>query len=405
MEKNWDKKYIRDLFVATLVIILPFLIYIHLLFSRDFDILLVFGYEVAHNQANNQAFTWYVLKDLIPLLLLLIWFSTNILKWRLFIVPSICILCYSFLNQLAPLFFSSLESTFLLIALSLCISLALILFFDKILFRNFKSSFQTTAFRELLDVSQRSADRKNISKAWTLIREKKGYSYRYLVQLQHLEDSLAARLKKQDATAVPVQDNRPYRFREVVIIVLLLIAPMFWMLHVFIPQETKALDLGLFTLGTYGFGNVSFLVFFAGFKLFLLVLMLIWYFSSRDWWRYAILSPILLYTYQFWETFQDWDNLVALKNLQVFPAVAAVVLYLVLISKAVKYKTSLLEMHRFVSAEVESLLGQLSLSKEIIKEQELQYHRILNDVVKGKKGIEEQLSQLLMLRNKLINKQ
>jgi hypothetical protein len=90
-----------------------------------------------------------------------------------------------------------------------------------------------------------------------------------------------------------------------------------------------------------------------------MVFLAVWFITSLNWWRYSILSPLIIYSYQFWEAFQDVQIIEAYGNLRIMPLVILNVAIVLLISKLVKYRADLLEVYENVNVEMEEILQHL----------------------------------------------
>ena len=87
LKYNWHRKYKLDVLIAFTIAAIPFLGYIHLLFSQDLGTISLLGFEYSHVFPSNTLFVWYLLKDIIPFTLLMIWFATISMNWKYLIVP------------------------------------------------------------------------------------------------------------------------------------------------------------------------------------------------------------------------------------------------------------------------------------------------------------------------------
>ena len=96
---------------------------------------------------------------------------------------------------------------------------------------------------------------------------------------------------------------------------LIILSPFIFKLHEYIPEDP---DLTLNFLGLEieknGFQNVSIYIWVLLGKIVPLYLFLIWFFTCKHWWYHIILIPVLMYTFQIYETvygveFMDTENL------------------------------------------------------------------------------------------------
>ena len=95
-------------------------------------------------------------------------------------------------------------------------------------------------------------------------------------------------------------------------------------------------------------------------KFCVLVIVFLWFISSASWWRYSLLSPIIIYVYQIWETHQDTQYLDSYGNLNAFPAILSVILILILISNLLRYRYGILDIYESVEDELESIVEYIA---------------------------------------------
>jgi len=68
-------------------------------------------------------------------------------------------------------------------------------------------------------------------------------------------------------------------------------------------------------IGTNGFDSVETNVWFYTTKIIPLSLLVIWFFTSRDWWYHILLIPIAMYSFQLFEVVFGLDNQIDTKNI------------------------------------------------------------------------------------------
>ncbi len=81
------------------------------------------------------------------------------------------------------------------------------------------------------------------------------------------------------------------------------------------------MTVGGFTIEKNGFIDLRAFTWFILHKFIVILFSPIWFITSEHWWKYAILSPLIFFSYQFWEAFQDVSQLDAIGNIKVFPLV------------------------------------------------------------------------------------
>ena len=82
------------------------------------------------------------------------------------------------------------------------------------------------------------------------------------------------------------------------------LTPYFFYLHESIP-DGKVWSTFLFTYESKYYEDVNYLFWILTSKAIPLVLILIWFFTNRNWWYHALIVPIAMYTYQIIGLFND----------------------------------------------------------------------------------------------------
>ena len=131
---------------------------------------------------------------------------------------------------------------------------------------------------------------------------------------------------------------------------------------------------------------------------------IIWFITSQDWWRYAILSPIILLVYQLWEVIESSNMYVDEASFfKALPLIVMVVILLLVISKAVNYQSKILDTYDIISAEIEELIEKIDSSSGLPKNEEIlkflkqennkggNERQKINDLVNLKEELIEQL--------------
>lgn len=130
-----------------------------------------------------------------------------------------------------------------------------------------------------------------------------------------------------------------------------------------IPKDNQELSISGLEIKTYGFLDVKTLFWYVSQKLVLFSLMTTWFITSPHWWRWAILSPILFYSYQFWEAFQVTSQLESKGNLSVFPFVFLTMGLVFLMSKVIRSHSKTLDYKAFLEKELDRGISELSRSE------------------------------------------
>lgn len=127
-----------------------------------------------------------------------------------------------------------------------------------------------------------------------------------------------------------------------------------------IPNNIHEIDFLGWQIGSFGFKDIGTLFYYASQKLVICIILIVWFITCEFWWRWAILSPIIFYSYQFWESFQPVDDIDGFGNLNVFPLVFLTILGVFLLSKVIRRISINLDYQVFLEEELEKSIGELS---------------------------------------------
>ena len=405
LKYNWQKKYRSDILIALAIAVLPFLGYTHLLFSNDHKAILLFGIEFSHPLLNNSTFVWYLLKSIIPFTLLMIWFTTISMRWKYLIVPlSVLYLKDTLDNLFEPIsrysfhlvYFDNYSFTIKVLIISSTI--IIIFFLDSYYFKHYRIRQLEISFKSLIIRNLNSVYRQNIQ--YLIVNRNKINSTSYLRKIYNAHLILEKRLKKNIDTTVPQLNNRIIRI-NLLMSSTLIITTLLWFMHYLIPEK-QVWDLGIVQLNNNGFLNVRIFIWFLLQKLIILIPLVLWFITCQQWWKYAIFSPIILYSYQFWEATQNVYSLDAAGNIKAFPAIFCVVLLLLVISKAIKYRVEILIMYEHLAEEIEDLLKNADFNANSVLYKNVKRFKKLKEDVAQETNAQQQLMKLITLREELV---
>jgi len=181
----------------------------------------------------------------------------------------------------------------------------------------------------------------------------------------------------------------------------LIITTLLWFIHYLIPEK-QVWDLEIVQLNNNGFLNVRIFIWFLLQKLIILIPLVLWFITCQQWWKYAIFSPIILYSYQFWEATQNVYSLDAAGNIKAFPAIFCVVLLLLVLSKAIKYRVEILIMYEHLAEEIEDLLKNADFNANSVLYKNVKRFKKLKEDVAQETNAKQQLMKLITLREELV---
>ena len=129
---------------------------------------------------------------------------------------------------------------------------------------------------------------------------------------------------------------------ETIIVFFIAITPFLFKIYDYLPDDnpdSTVSFLGI-TIGSNGFNNVSAYIWFLTGKIIPLVLLIFWFFTSKDWWYHILLIPILMYAFQIFEVLYSEDDVIDSENIWWLLPVCMVVIpfvYLIRIKLYDKY--------------------------------------------------------------------
>ncbi len=409
MKSNWQKKYKSDALIAITIAVLPFLGYFHLLFSDELNTISLFGWEYSHIFPSNTLLIWYLLKDIISFTLLLIWFFTLSIKWKYFLVPLFILYINDILENLFepygkysfyPFYFEHYPITIKILIMSFIIGS--IYFIDINYFKHYRRQLLEISIKSILSTNIKNANNIYNEKLQSLIERRESLTKTsYLKKIYNAKLILEDRLQMYSGTS-RVEDNNNKEKLNLLVIVLLVFTTLLWFIHYLIPEYQQVLDLGIVQINNNGFESVRIFLWFLLQKLIILIPMTLWFLTCQQWWKYAILSPIILYSYQFWEATQDVSFLDEAGNISAFPAIFCVVLFLLVISKAIKYRVQILIMYEQLTEEIDNLFKNADLKANNVLYKNVKQIKMLKTEIARETNTKEQLMKLITLRDELL---
>jgi len=84
-----------------------------------------------------------------------------------------------------------------------------------------------------------------------------------------------------------------------VIAFFLAITPFLFYLYKYAPDDSKVWETKLFSIESGRFSNVQSYIHALFTKITFIIITSLWFISSRDWWKWAILVPLTMFLFQF----------------------------------------------------------------------------------------------------------
>lgn len=358
--KRWKVQFKRELIFAILILVLPLFIYSHLFFSensQDFNLLF---WRWVHGFKNNRLFVWNVLSDLIPLCLLLMAFVSTINHLRYFIVPLIITFFFFLLSDIFYLnpayFFSRMEGYFFALLIFLFIWKV-----DNLVLKKIRINLLTFSAKDFL----RELIALKYSKILeNLERTTKGSdqitSIQYVSRLHFYRELMQKVIAQNQEGQNSIFKWLDAKLCRLVMMASLLISLFLNFVYLAIPEELNRIDIGLLEINDLGFGSISNLAWYALKKVSLLIVLAIWFSISKNWWKIAILSPLMIYSFQLIEVFYEVNDLESYLNSSVFSLIIFIGLAILILSRIVRLKSKMMDYLDLTQSELNKEITRLS---------------------------------------------
>ena len=286
-------------------------------------------------------------------------FLNSIGRWRLFILP---IIGNFFCTMLFGLSISQDYLSFLFSLIGLT-ALTLIIVLVFIIDSKFKAPLKSElVIPEKLLWSEffYSHNRKYNSHLRSLIYEKSKLSLKdYVYQIYHLSQLVNGKHYNSPLSGnfnLASRNHFPNIFLGLITLAMTLVL----FLDNLISPEKQSVEIAGILITTYGFYDVKTFIWFASQKFVMSLLMILWLLTTRNWWRWAILSPIIFYSYQFWESFQPIEAVDDSGNFNVFPLVFLTILGVIILSMVIRRISVNMDYQIFLKEELNRSIGELS---------------------------------------------
>lgn len=358
MVSFWKRKFIWDITITFLIVILPFGLYMHLFFDTENPVISIYVFQYYHGYYNLGVFLWHTLSMLIPIFLMLIWYF-NYHNWlRYFILIPVLLFEYHLIRHVIryPVF---VENNILFFSyILLFFSVFIILIADGVILKRKNKQFIRFNILDMLKSGLKQRKNKLEQKTESI----KSLPSKIQVREMYLSTNSLSTLTK-GWISLNNTNLKNRRKIDYIIIAIFLVLPFLFFLFHFIPKGVQSYCNNWIKIGSYGFPDMYTFIWFINLKLCILIPLCIWFVLSTNWWKLAILSPIIVYTYQLWEALQSKNLADQVSFIKAAPFVLIVVILLLFISNRVRYQSKILDIHEELTNEIEELFNQLNIEK------------------------------------------
>lgn len=107
---------------------------------------------------------------------------------------------------------------------------------------------------------------------------------------------------------------------ESLVLILIALTPFFLKAYDYFPGPNSAFAHGPISflgieIGSNGFNSIETNIWFYSNKLIPLILLICWFFTSKDWWYHILIIPIATYAFQLFELIFSEDNVIDTENI------------------------------------------------------------------------------------------
>jgi hypothetical protein len=400
MHTYWERKFIREVLLASAIVIIPFTIYFHTFFRDTTNGVIIFGFTIENSNILSQWYIYFVQVRLINIILLLFWFYTSNHWWKKFILIPVGVYFY-FMYEYRLSYFGLDYSTN--VYFSVLTSLGLIFLFAHVNFllnsesssiKNGVKKLKTTNELDLKKLKRFYFDLESHVAKMNFVKnsiEKK----KALFGLLHLKNVVENNIDKKK------NNQEGDKFNDLIIISLLIFTAILLTVNRLIPSDVQYLNIGFVNITNNGFYGVSDNIWFCAHKICSTIPLILWFATSTEWWRYALLSPILVFSYQLYAVlFESSSLLDETEYIEALPFVIILVLVLVFLSKLIKYQSKIMDLYEGVTHEITQLLNHPDLQSELYRKSKAEFEHLKNNGDSNKMA-SANIPQLLNLRKQL----
>lgn len=346
------KTFILECIVAMIIILTPFTLFTHLFFSNTDTSLTILNFEYYHGFNGTRVFVWLVLVLLIAVVLLTIWYWECNYRWNWLVLFSII----PWIDTAARYTFYTygvLEKNIIIFSILTNISILAIIYFLR---KKFKSEFKNPNAKSFFNI-YRLLTKKEVK---SLFESKKYMGDDFILHhMVHIES-----LIKEEVKDYYLEGKQFFKRFDLIIGLMLIFNSMLLYLDQFISPDTKSYELFGFYLGTMGFENMKIFIFFICLKLALLIPLIIWLLTSLKWYRFALLSPIILTSYQIWEIFQTSEQTDKLAFVYAAPWMIIVGISIIFLAKRINYVNKIVGLQKTIEIKINDKIVSLSNREE-----------------------------------------
>lgn len=351
-----------DLFIAILIVITPFLSFVYMFFDGNSDIISFLGFDYSHAYKSNSLMIWTMMNSMVPSILIILFFLDAKYSWRYFLFFPIG---FEFISTLFVFCEDMTYSNFLLSSRGL-FSLFLVVFItmtiDLLLLKKY-SETSLSIKPNILIALYSGIHLNNLNERAQEIIQMKGRvsNKRYSCHLFHFRKLIQNRIQEA-RKAIRIIEQRSIEpvIKPTIVVGILLFAAITLCSHLLIPKDSGNIEVMGLEISNFGFRSFRSFVWYFNRKFAYIIIFVIWLIQCKHWWRWAILSPISLYSLQFSEIFLDQKIIEEESNLILLPLIVVTVFFLIKISISIYKAQKMVKLNGDLDKEFSEIIEELS---------------------------------------------
>ncbi|WP_405265959.1 hypothetical protein [Cellulophaga sp. Ld12] len=352
-----------NLIWAILVFCLPLLLYVYLLFPevKVFNVWNFTWETIEYINISN--LMYYIFVPVYVLCYLSIWFLAITDNWCYMILPNIIYFWYQIVVAVSNEF--AISSIIYELSILLGIFYCLFLYFFK--GRIKLSSLQNISPQsfDIIKILNHSIKEKSVFSNMSVFKKQENIERSIGIKnlherIKHLETLLSNTIKAPFFQGVIVVNKKS----NFIIGTILLVAPFLLFLYKWIPSNSKTIDLYIFSYET-NFPNAKIFMYFFMNKLYNLILLSVWFFTTKGILKYGIFFNIIMVVFQITQGLNNTESKVDESELiTALPIMIPILLTFLLLHRIIKYKSKNDILNEEIEEEIRKVLTAINTMEE-----------------------------------------
>ena len=191
--------------------------------------------------------------------------------------------------------------------------------------------------------------------------------------------------------------------KDIVIALLIVVLPLLFYLYKLVPIDKQSLNIFGLIINSGGFDNVRFYIWFIILRMYVIMLLYLWYLTCSHWWRFSIFVPLSIEVFKLSTLlnteYKALDEVEFLKSLFI---TIPLIIMLIIISKTFSNYSLALDFNNEINQEIDELIIDISNNKtKRVDFFNKEFDFLKNE--KNKLSEQEYLKLLLKMRKELLN--